>query len=135
MAITIGRMAKATGTKIETIRYYERIGLLRAPSRTDGNYRSYGEEELVRLSFIRRSRDLGFSIDQIRELLQLSDDRERDCTGVDQIARTHLVEVERKLADLGRLRIELKALITSCKGGSIAECRIIDALGPPTSVE
>lgn len=135
MAITIGRMAKATATNIETIRYYERIGLLRAPSRTDGNYRSYGEEELVRLSFIRRSRDLGFSIDQIRELLQLSDDRERDCAGVDEIARTHLVAVERKLEDLGRLHIELKALIASCKGGSISECRIIDALGPAASVE
>jgi DNA-binding transcriptional MerR regulator len=73
--LTIGDLAKRTGTKVETIRYYERIGLLPEPGRTEGNYRSYGSEHLGRLSFIRRARDLGFSLDQVRELLGLADQR------------------------------------------------------------
>lgn len=130
MALTIGGLGKATGTKVETVRYYERIGLLPRPARTGGNYRDYGPAELARLSFIRRSRDLGFSLDQIRALLRLSDDRERDCGEIDGIARAHLREVDRKLADLTALRRELKAVIESCAGGTVADCRIIEALGP-----
>jgi DNA-binding transcriptional MerR regulator len=79
MALTIGDLGKTTRTKVETIRYYERIGLLPEPPRTSGNYRDYGQCELGRLSFIRRARDLGFSLDQVRALLGLSDDRTRDC--------------------------------------------------------
>ncbi|MBN9142475.1 MULTISPECIES: MerR family transcriptional regulator [unclassified Novosphingobium] len=130
MTYTIGDLAKATDTKVETIRYYERIGLLAKPLRTSGNYRSYGAAELARLSFIRRSRDLGFSLDQIRALLALSDDRNRDCSGIDDIANLHLREVDRKIAGLKALRRELQAVITSCSGGTVAECRIIEALGP-----
>jgi Cu(I)-responsive transcriptional regulator len=130
MALTIGDLGKATGTKAETIRYYERIGLLPKPPRTSGNYRDYGQSELGRLSFIRRARDLGFSLDQVRALLKLSDDRNRDCAGIDRIAEAHLQEVDRKLADLAALRRELKAVIDSCDGGTVAECRIIEALGP-----
>ncbi|GGE19891.1 MerR family transcriptional regulator [Polymorphobacter glacialis] len=130
MAVTIGDLGRTTGTKVETIRYYERIGLLPAPPRTDGNYRSYGAAELARLSFIRRGRDLGFSLDQVRALLALSDDRQDDCADIDAIARRHLEEVERKLADLTALRRELKGVISSCKGGAISDCRIIEALGP-----
>jgi len=130
MAKTIGELAKATGTKVETIRYYERIGLLPRPERTPGNYRAYGEAELNRLSFIRRARNLGFSLDQVRALLTLSEDRSCDCSGIDALAREHLAEVDHKLADLSALRLELDKLITSCAGGSIAECRIIEALGP-----
>lgn len=130
MTHTIGDLAKATDTKVETIRYYERIGLLPKPPRTTGNYRSYGTPELARLSFIRRSRDLGFSLDQIRALLALSDDRHRDCSGIDDIANLHLREVDRKIADLQALRRELQAVIKSCSGGTVAECRIIEALGP-----
>jgi Cu(I)-responsive transcriptional regulator len=133
MALTIGDMGKATGTKIETIRYYERIGLLPKPPRTSGNYRDYGAAELGRLSFIRRARDLGFSLDQVRALLALSDDRQRDCATVDRIAEEHLREVERKITDLTALRRELKAVIASCDGGTVATCRIIEALGPVTS--
>ena len=103
---------------------------LPAPPRTGGNYRSYGAAELARLSFIRRARDLGFSVEQIRALLGLSDDKHGDCTSIDSIAQAHLAEVERKLADLTALRHELKAIITSCKGGAVADCRIIDALAP-----
>lgn len=128
--LTIGDLGKATRTKVETIRYYERIGLLPSPARTSGNYRSYGDRELGRLSFIRRARDLGFSLDQVRTLLSLSDDRDQDCGSVDRIARAHLGEVERKLADLEALRRELRALIDSCDGGSVAQCRIIEALEP-----
>ena len=133
MALTIGEMGKATNTKVETIRYYERIGLLPKPPRTMGNYRDYGAAELGRLSFIRRSRDLGFSLDQVRALLSLSDDHNCDCAGIDRIAEGHLREVDRKIADLTALRQELKAVIDSCKGGTVAECRIIEALGPSTS--
>jgi len=130
MALTIGDLGKATGTKAETIRYYERIGLLPKPPRTSGNYRDYGQAELGRLSFIRRSRDLGFSLDQVRALLKLADDRNCDCAGIDQIAKAHLLEVDRKLADLAALRRELKGVIGSCDGGTVADCRIIEALGP-----
>src|SRR5687768_12101598 len=94
--LTIGKVAAATGTKVETVRYYERIGLLPAPRRTGGNYRSYDTGHLNRLAFIRRSRDLGFTIEQIRDLLDLADQKERSCAAVDAIARQHLGEVQRK---------------------------------------
>ena len=130
MALTIGDLGKATNTKVETVRYYERIGLLPKPPRSTGNYRTYGTAELGRLSFIRRARDLGFPLDQVRTLLSLSDDRTRDCAGIDRIASEHLREVDRKLADLTALRRELKAVIDSCDGGTVAQCRIIEALAP-----
>ncbi|NKJ45105.1 MULTISPECIES: helix-turn-helix domain-containing protein [unclassified Novosphingobium] len=130
MALTIGDLSRATATKVETVRYYERIGLLPKPARTQGNYRAYGQAELGRLSFIRRARDLGFSLDQVRAMLGLSDDLACDCAGIDRIAREHLQEVERKIADLTALRRELTAVIQSCDGGTIADCRIIEALGP-----
>ncbi len=128
--LAIGELGRLTGTKVETIRYYERIGLLAAPQRTAGNYRAYGPEHLKRLSFIRRSRDLGFSLDQVRALLDLSDDRDRPCEAVDIIAKTHLAEVDRKIADLRALRRELNGMITQCRCGTVADCRIIDALSP-----
>lgn len=130
-AITIGHLAWTTDTKVETIRYYERIGLLPAPERTQGNYRSYTRNHLRRLSFIRRCRDLGFTIEQIRALLDLADQRDRPCEAVDAIAREHLDEVERKIADLTALRCELEDLIGRCRNpGTAAECRIIEALAP-----
>jgi Cu(I)-responsive transcriptional regulator len=127
---SIGELARATGTKVETIRYYERIGLLPLPARTGGNYRAYARPHLERLGFIRRGRDLGFSLDGVRELLRLSDDRDRPCTEVDRIARAHLAQVERKLADLTMLRGELRQLIDQCRHGTVADCRIIEALAP-----
>lgn len=128
--LTIGRLARATNTNVETIRYYERIGLLGAPARSEGNYRVYDEAELGRLSFVRRARDLGFSLEQIRELLGLSDDRSRPCGAVDELARQHLAAVDRKIADLRALRRELGNLVEQCSLGTIADCRIIEALGP-----
>jgi Cu(I)-responsive transcriptional regulator len=127
---SIGDLAKATDTKVETIRYYERIGLLPEPKRTAGNYRSYEAAHLGRLSFIRRARELGFSIDQVRNLLGLADQKDRSCETVDSIAREHLADVDRKIADLKGLRRELDSLIRQCHHGTIAECRILDALAP-----
>ena len=131
--ISIGALAKATGTKVETVRWYERVGLLPAPARTAGNYRVYGAAHLGRLSFIRRARDLGFSLDQIRALLDIAGQQDRSCEAVDAIAREHLDEVDRKIADLRALRRELDSLIGQCRHGKVAECRIIEALAPARS--
>lgn len=129
-AFTIGDLAKATGTKVETIRYYERIGLLTKPARTPGNYRSFRAEDLHLLSFIRRARDLGFSPSQVRALLGLADQRDRSCEAIDGIAREHLIEVKRKIGDLTALRRELASIISQCGHQTVAECRIIEALSP-----
>ena len=128
--MSIGALAKATGTKVETVRWYEQVGLLPAPTRTSGNYRAYDAAHLGRLSFIRRARDLGFSLDQIRALLDIAGQQDRSCEAVDVIAREHLDEVDRKIADLQALRRELNALIGQCRHGRVAECRIIEALAP-----
>ena len=128
--MSIGALAKATGTKVETVRWYEQVGLLPAPTRTSGNYRAYDAAHLGRLSFIRRARDLGFSLDQVRALLDIAGQQDRSCEGVDVIARAHLDEVDRKIADLQALRQELDALIGQCRQGRVAECRIIEALAP-----
>ena len=127
--ISIGELAKAASTKVVTIYYYERIGLLPSPPRTPGNYRTYDREQVFRLRFIRRCRDLGFTLDQIRDLLRLSARKEQDCTDVDRLAAAHLAEVENKIADLNRLAAELRRLNDCCEGGGpIADCRIIEAL-------
>jgi DNA-binding transcriptional MerR regulator len=132
MAMTIGELSKATGSKIETIRYYERIGLLPKPAWTAGNYRAYAQATLARLSLIRRARALGFPIDHVRTLLTLSDCRRQSCTAVDTTARTHLNEVEKKIAELQILRRELTDMISRCSVGTIGGCRIIEALGLQT---
>lgn len=129
-ALTIGDLAKATGTKVVTIRYYEQIGLLPAPRRTSGNFRIYGPRHRQRLSFIRRCRNLGFTLGQVRELLGLAAHEDWDCAQVDRIALDHLAVVEAKIADLQRLADELRRLSSQCQGGTIAECRIIEALSP-----
>jgi Cu(I)-responsive transcriptional regulator len=128
--MNIGELARVTGTKAETIRYYERIGLLPAPPRTEGNYRDYSIAHVSRLTFTRRARDLGFSIEQIRALLDLADQKDQSCEAVDAIAGAHLANVKRKLAALGALRRELESLIAQCRHGTVADCRILDALAP-----
>ena len=128
--MTIGELARVTGTNPETIRYYERIGLLPAPARTASNYRSYGAADLGRLSFIRRARALGFSTEQVSALLDLAERRDRSCDAVNALARGHLGTIDAKIADLSALRGELAELISQCHTGTIGECRIIDALGP-----
>ena len=129
-SMTIGDLAAATNTRVETVRWYEKVKLLPVPDRSPGNYRLYGLEHLRRLGFIRRGRDLGFTLDQIRELLAMADDRDRSCAEVDAIARAHLTEVERKLSDLARLAHELRDVIGQCGCGSVADCRIIESLSP-----
>ena len=129
----IGALAKAADTKVVTIRYYERIGLLPSPPRKRGNYRVYGPEDERRLRFIRRCRALGFSIDQVRDLLDLSFQRDQTCADVDRITGEHLLEIERKISDLKRLAGELRRLSECCKGGTIADCRILEALSPDSA--
>ncbi len=128
-SLHIGDLARATKTKVVTIRYYEQAGLLPAPSRSDNNYRTYGNSDLERLAFIRRARDLGFSLEQIRSLLSLANDRSRSCTEVDRLARLHLEEIEHKVTDLVRLRAELRKTIGNCRDNTIANCRILKAFG------
>ena len=129
---TIGKLAEETGVKVVTIRYYEQNEILPVPARTGGNYRTYGQEHVDRLRFIRRCRDLGFSIEQIRDLLRLSSEEKDSCSDVCRIADRHLATVEEKLADLERLAGELRRISASCDGKNpIAECRIIDALCHP----
>jgi Cu(I)-responsive transcriptional regulator len=132
--LSIGDLAKATGTKVETVRWYEKVGILPAPARTAGNYRAYGPDHLSRLSFVRRGRDLGFSLDEVRALLELADQKDRDCGEVDAIARQHLANIERKIADLTALATELKSVIGQCRGGTVSECRMIEALAPADEV-
>jgi len=127
--LTIGKLAGETGVKVVTIRYYEQIGLMPVARRTDGNYRIYSSDHLRRLHFIRRCRDLGFTLDQIRDLLRLSSVKTQACTEVDRIADQHRHTIEKKLADLTRLANELRRLSACCRGkGIIADCRIIEAL-------
>lgn len=127
--LSIGQLATETGVKVVTIRYYEQIGLMPVTPRTVGNYRAYTNEHLHRLRFIRRCRDLGFTLDQVRDLLRLSSERADSCDEVDRITKQHLKTVEDKLADLKRLAVELRRISKCCRGGLlIAECRIIEAL-------
>jgi Cu(I)-responsive transcriptional regulator len=129
--MTIGDLAKVTGVKIVTIRYYEQAGLLPVPPRTEGNYRTYKPEHLRRLRFIRRLRDLGFTLEQVRDLLRLASDKKQSCDEVDRMTSEHLVTVEAKIRDLQKLASELRRLSRCCQGGGqIAECRIIEALSP-----
>ena len=126
----IGELANRTATNVETVRYYEKIGLLAPPGRTSANYRSYGSDHLARLSFIRRARDLGFALDAVRQLLALNDDKTQSCDAVDAVARSHLAEVVRKIADLNALRSELGRVLESCGHGSVGDCKIIETLAP-----
>lgn len=124
----IGELAALAGSNPETIRYYERIGILPPPTRTGANYRDYADMHVARLSFIRHARGLGFEISDIRSLLDLGEYPERDCGDVDQIASGHLRAVERKIEQLEQLRTELNHMLAQCRGGQIADCRIMEAL-------
>ncbi len=129
---TIGQLGKATGTKVETIRWYEKEGLIDSPQRTAGNYRVYDRDAMMRLSFIRRARALGFSLDEIRTLLDLAGEPAGDCGSVNELAAEHLADVDRKIADLKSLRRELAGLVSACTRGAVADCRILEALAPTT---
>ncbi|PSH63306.1 MerR family transcriptional regulator [Phyllobacterium brassicacearum] len=126
--VSIGAAAQRSGVKVPTIRYYEQIGLLPAPPRTVGNRRSYREDDIRRLAFIRHSRELGFELDAIRTLLALQDDPSQPCGTADRIARTRLIEVDQRIRSLNALKAELEAMVEGCKQGSVCECRVIEAL-------
>jgi DNA-binding transcriptional MerR regulator len=132
VALTIGRLARATGCKVPTIRYYEKIGLLPEPTRSSGNTRQYGASHLARLGFIQHCRELGFPQAAIRELLELSDHPDQSCEAVTDIARSHLSEVNRRIARLVALRAELEGMIDNCSGGRIEKCHIVEALADYT---
>ncbi|WP_157019636.1 MerR family transcriptional regulator [Mesorhizobium xinjiangense] len=126
--LAIGTLAKRTGTKVQTIRYYEQIGLLPEPGRTEGGQRRYDEEDLDRLAFIRHARQLGFTLEAIRELLDLSDNPGRPCADVDRIAHRQLKEVEARIARLEALRAELKRMLRECSRDTVSDCRVLEVL-------
>ncbi len=125
---TIGALSKGTSCHIETIRYYERIGLMPKPPRSPGGHRLYEEDHLRRLTFIRRSRELGFTLEEVRGLLRLVDGGSYTCAEVKALTLDHAAEVRRKVADLRRLERVLKEMAAECDGGEVPECPIIDAL-------
>ncbi|MDF2983730.1 MAG: MerR family DNA-binding protein [Devosia sp.] len=127
MNLAIGDLSRQTGVKIPTIRYYEQIGLLPSPIRTEGQQRRYDPGEVRRLNFIRHARELGFEVDAIRQLLGLADDPSRCCGEVHDITKVHLDEVKDKIARLTALRDELEAMV-ACDNRRISECRIIEVL-------
>ena len=125
---SIGDMAKTGNCKVQTVRYYEAIGLLPKPARSPGNQRIYSREHRDRLRFIRHARELGFPLDRIREILALGDDPSHACAEIDQIAREHLRDVESRIARLQSLRTELERMISECGHNRVADCRIIEVL-------
>jgi DNA-binding transcriptional MerR regulator len=129
--LSIGELAKETGVKVVTIRYYEQIKLMPKALRTSGNYRAYKHEHRRRLQFIRRCRDLGFTLEQVRELVRLSTQETQECAGIDRITAKHLKGIEQKVADLRELAAELRRIHGRCPGnGIVANCRILEALCP-----
>ena len=130
--LTIGKLGRATGVKVPTIRYYEQIGLLPDAERSAGNQRLYSRANQDRLTFIRHARELGFPLDAIRDLLGLSDRPDQSCAEVDAIARAQLQAVEGRIARLLALKGELERMVDHCAGGRIADCRVIEVLGDHT---
>ncbi|WP_292464580.1 helix-turn-helix domain-containing protein [Mesorhizobium sp.] len=126
--VSIGEAAERSNVKVPTIRYYEQIGLLPQPPRTEGNRRLYGEEDLRRLAFIRHARELGFEIDAIRTLLTLQDDPRQPCATADAIAQARLAEVVQRIRSLTALKTELEHMVEGCRHGKVCECRVIEVL-------
>lgn len=126
--ISIGEASRRCGVKVPTIRYYEQIGLLPAPPRTEGNRRTFDAGDLRRLAFIRHARELGFEIEAIRTLLTLQDDPHQPCGTADAIARARLADVEQRIDSLNALKVELGVMIESCSHGQVADCRVIEVL-------
>ena len=126
--LSIGALSRRTGTKVQTIRYYEQIGLMPQAERSSGGQRRYAESDLERLAFIRHARELGFPLEAIWELLDLSDNPRRSCEEADSIARRQLSRVEQRIRRLEALRTELSRMLDECSGGRVAECRVIEVL-------
>lgn len=126
--LSIGALADRTGTNVQTIRYYEQIGLMPRPARTEGNQRRYSDDHVRRLAFIRNGRDLGFTIETIVKLLDLAAKPDRPCEDVIAIAEENLEVVRERLAKLRALERALKDMVASCSGGRMRDCRIMEAL-------
>lgn len=133
MRMKISTVAANSGCNLETIRYYERIGLMPPPERTPKGYREYSEADVEQLRFISRGRGLGFSLQEIRSLLRLAQDPGISCSEVDQLARKHLDDILVRLKDLQRMARELERTIDHCGGGQRGECTILDSLRQPTT--
>lgn len=131
MRMKLSEAAAASGCHLETIRYYERIGLMSAPARTAGRYRDYREADVERLRFVARGRDLGFSLEEIRSLLRLAQDPVMSCGEVDQLARQHLNDIRARIEDLQRMATELERTANSCSGERRGACTILDTLRQP----
>lgn len=126
--LSIGELSKQSSVNIETIRYYEKIGVMPAPGRSANGYRVYGAEHFKRLSFVRRARQLGFSLDEIRGLLRLVDGDAYTCAQVRELTLDHVAEIRRKIADLKRLKRVMEDMAAQCSGGRAPDCVIVDAL-------
>ena len=126
--LTIGTLAALTGCKPETIRYYEQVGVLSKPARTEDGQRRYAREHHQRLNFVRRARDLGFPLEEGRGLLRLVDEPGHTCAEVEKVARKHLDGVQSRLADLRALEGVLMQIVAQCGGGSVPQCPVIEAL-------
>ncbi|CAH1663475.1 MerR family mercuric resistance operon transcriptional regulator [Bradyrhizobium sp. USDA 4011] len=121
-------LARRTGCNLETVRYYEKVGLLPEPPRTASGYRSYNSTHERRLRFVLRARELGFSLDEIRELLRLVDERDRPCAEARDVAAVHLADVRAKIADLRRMERVLEDVVAQCGDGTLPECPLIETL-------
>ncbi len=126
--LAIGALSEQTGCKVETIRFYERARLLPTPARSPGGYRLYSKDHLKRLTFIRRARALGFSIDEVRRLLKLADERKRPCAAARVVAGAHLADVQAKIADLRAMERVLRETVARCAEGRRADWALIEAL-------
>ena len=124
----IGILSERSGVNIETIRYYERANLLPKPQRSTAGYRLYRTTDSDRLCFIRRARDLGFSLDEIRRLLGLADQKSRSCRRVHDIAVEHLAEVRAKIGDLRRMERVLATMVKACAQGTLPACPLLETL-------
>lgn len=124
-------LARLTGCNLETIRYYENIGIMPAPPRTARNYRAYDESHVARLRFVMRARDLGFTLDDVRDLLGLVDGKAGSCADVQALAQRHIASVRAKIADLQRIETVLSETVSRCTGDDVPECAVIDALTEP----
>nr|AFR74970.1 MerR [uncultured Xanthomonadaceae bacterium] len=125
----IGQLARQAGVPIDTVRYYERNGVLPAPARHASGYRDYQSQDVARLRFVRRAKVLGFTLGEIRELLALSDHRENDMADMKSAAAAKLADIDRRLAELSRIRAGLQALVVACPGhGALDHCPILHTL-------
>jgi MerR family mercuric resistance operon transcriptional regulator len=126
--VSIGELAKATGCKIETIRFYERIGILPPAPRSEGGHRIYDQVQMKRLNFVCRSRALGFSLRQVRDLLSLVDGGSNSCAEIKALTLDHLAEVRHKIADLQRMEAVLAETAAKCVGNDLPDCPIAEVL-------